>query len=224
MQKSPDINEIASALAKAQSKMALAERDTMNPFFNKTYADLASVWEACRGPLTENGLSVIQCPSADGTMVTVDTMLLHASGQWFSSSLTVVSKKDDAQGIGSVITYLRRYSLQSMVGVAPDDDDGNAAVGGQPQEKVQRQSAKKPQREEPAEMPPTITADDAKYIAEANESIVAAATPDELRTIGEIIKTKSPAIKNALRGIYQTRLSVLETAPSETSEPEASAA
>jgi hypothetical protein len=220
MQKSESINEIATALAKAQSKMALAERDTVNPFFNKSYADLASVWEACRAPLTENGLSVVQFPSAEGNVVTVDTMLIHTSGQWFSSTLSVVSKKDDAQGIGSSITYLRRYSLQSMVGVAPDDDDGNASVGGPPPEQAKRPSKK---RDEPADMPPPLSAEDAKYIADASESIIAAATEDDLRAIGEIIKTKSSAIKNALRGIYQARLAVLET-PSEATKSEASAA
>ena len=130
MNKSENINELAAALAKAQGEMRGAVKDSANPFFKSRYADLASVWDACRVPLTKNGLSVVQTNVGDGAeMVAVETILLHSSGQWISSFLSVKPVKNDPQGIGSCITYLRRYSLAAMVGIAPEDDDGNAASG-----------------------------------------------------------------------------------------------
>ena len=129
MNKSESINELAAALAKAQSEMKGAVKDSNNPFFKSKYADLSSVWDACRAPLTKNGISVVQMPSAAEDVITVDTTLLHSSGQWISSSLYARPSKNDPQGIGSCITYLRRYSLSAMVGIAPEDDDGNAASG-----------------------------------------------------------------------------------------------
>lgn len=129
MTTSESINEIASALAKAQSEMGGAVKDSANPFFKSKYADLSSVWEACRGPLTKNGLAVIQSPSADGLRVSVDTLLTHTSGQWMRGVVSVNAKEDSPQAVGSAITYLRRYALQSFAGVAPEDDDAEAAHG-----------------------------------------------------------------------------------------------
>ena len=124
---SDTIDKLAAALSKAQSVITFAAKDTANPFFKSKYADLASVWEACRKALTDNGLSVIQSPSAEGPKVTVTTTLLHASGQYITSELTMTAAANTPQGVGSTITYARRYALSSMVGVAQDDDDGNAA-------------------------------------------------------------------------------------------------
>jgi hypothetical protein len=129
MERSEQINELVEALASAQGKIGHATKDSANPFFKSKYADLASVWEAIRGPLAEHGLSIIQCPSADGARVTITTMLAHRSGQWICSALTVTAKEDAPQAVGSAITYARRYALQSVAGVAPDDDDGEAAQG-----------------------------------------------------------------------------------------------
>jgi len=126
---SEQINEIAAALAKAQGAMAPAIKDANNPFFHSKYADLASVWDACRKPLTGNGLSIVQSPSAEGTTVKLDTILLHTSGQWMRGTASATAKDDGPQAIGSAITYLRRYALQSFAGVAPEDDDGQAAEG-----------------------------------------------------------------------------------------------
>jgi len=127
MNHSEQINEIAAAIAKAQGQIKGASKDANNPFFKSKYADLASVWDACRGALSANGLAVIQSPSAIGTSVSVDTLLTHSSGQWVAGTVSVTAKEDSPQAIGSAITYLRRYALQSFVGVAPEDDDGNLA-------------------------------------------------------------------------------------------------
>lgn len=127
MNKSDDIKELATALAKAQGAMEAASKDKINPQFKSAYATLASVWDAIREPLSKNGLSVIQLPHTDEQGQTwVDTMLMHNSGQWISGSFKLKPTKDDPQGAGSAITYMKKYALAGM-GVAPDDDDGNLA-------------------------------------------------------------------------------------------------
>lgn len=152
MTRSEQINELAGALAKAQGTMAGAKKDSVNPHFRSNYADLASVWDACRDPLTANGLSVVQSPrlvsaGENAWIVEVETTLLHTSGQFLADAVAVPVTKPDAQGVGSAITYARRYSLSAFVGVAPEDDDGNAAS--QPQANGHT-SAPAPSRPAPA--------------------------------------------------------------------------
>jgi hypothetical protein len=106
-----------------------AKKDSNNPHFRSSYADLASIWDACREPLTKNGLSILQVPSTRPGEVTVWTFLAHASGQYVQGELVLPVAQETAQGYGSAITYGRRYSLAAMTGVAPEDDDGNAASG-----------------------------------------------------------------------------------------------
>jgi len=129
MNRSESIDQLATALALAQGKIRSAIKDTANPYFKSRYADLASIWDAVREPLSSNGLAVLQLPCADGPRVSVTTLLTHSSGQWISSELTMTAKEDAPQAIGSAITYARRYGLQSIAGVAPDDDDGESAQG-----------------------------------------------------------------------------------------------
>jgi hypothetical protein len=130
MDKSETITELAKALAKAQGQISPALKDSENPHFRSKYADLSSVWAACRKPLTDNGLSVVQMPVDAPTpgSVALTTLLLHTSGEYISSTVSAPLTKQDAQGIGSALTYLRRYALSAIIGVvADDDDDGNAA-------------------------------------------------------------------------------------------------
>lgn len=129
MQHSDQIDSLAKALHKAQGELEFAKKDAVNPHFNSRYADLWRIWQAAKPVLVNNGLSVIQgfTPS-DGETVTIVTTLLHVSGQWMRSSLTLKPTKPDPQGIGSAITYGRRYGLSSILGiVADEDDDGNQA-------------------------------------------------------------------------------------------------
>lgn len=128
LQRSEEIGKLAEALAKAQAGIRFAVKDATNPHFKSKYADLAAVWEACREPLSTNGLSVAQFPSAEGAKVTLTTVLMHSSGQWISQDLTMTAAQNTPQGIGSAITYARRYALSAVVGIAQDDDDGNAAT------------------------------------------------------------------------------------------------
>ncbi len=129
MNKSDHINELAAALSKAQAAIKGAVKDSANPFFKSNYADLESVWDACRKPLTDNGLSVVQMPKSKEGRLIVETLMMHSSGQWIAEEVDAKPAKDDAQAIGSCITYLRRYSLAAFAGVCQTDDDGNAATG-----------------------------------------------------------------------------------------------
>ncbi len=129
MNHSDSIAAISAALAKAQGQLEGAKKDSKNPHFKSSYADLASVWDACRDALSSNQIAVIQAPGAVASgVVEITTILAHSSGEWFRETLTVPLAKVDAQGLGSAVTYGRRYALAAMVGVAPEDDDGNAAV------------------------------------------------------------------------------------------------
>ena len=125
--KSHQINELADALARAQSEIRGAKTNSVNPFFKSNYADLDTVIKSCFPQLTKNGLSVIQGNDTDekGSFY-VTTMLLHDSGQWIKSKLKMPVTKPDAQGVGATITYARRFALSAMVGIAQTDDDGNS--------------------------------------------------------------------------------------------------
>jgi hypothetical protein len=127
MNHSPTIGALAAALAAAQGEIKGAVKDSTNPFFKSKYADLGSVKDAAQEALTKYHIAVIQAPKATGALVTVTTMLAHESGEWFSEELTAHAKDESAQSVGSVITYLRRYGLASMVGVTAEDDDGESA-------------------------------------------------------------------------------------------------
>ena len=126
---SQEIGELAKSLAGAQAEIQTAAKGKVNPHFNSRYADLASVWEAVRAPLTKHGLSVVQLPLSDGDRVGVSTTLLHSSGQWLRGTLWGKPDKPGPQALVSCVTYFRRTALAAVAGVAPDDDDGNAAEG-----------------------------------------------------------------------------------------------
>lgn len=145
MQKSESIAALAAALSKAQADMHGAHKDKSNAYFKSRYADLMAVWDACRKPLSDNGLCVIQTTlHTDGELVSVETTLAHSSGEWITGVLSMKPAKADPQGIGSCLTYARRYALSSIVGIAPEDDDGNAATHGK-----QAPATKSPPRPEP---------------------------------------------------------------------------
>ncbi len=152
MSQSECIHELAAALSKAQGEMQAAIKDKVNPFYKSSYADLGSVWDAARPVLSKNGLCVMQKTEMKGGQIMLITVLAHSSGQWVNSELPLMLGKQDSQGIGAAMTYLKRYSLCALVGVVcDDDDDGETAVGrGKTQEKAK---IDKPQNKEP--QPPT---------------------------------------------------------------------
>lgn len=128
---SDTLGKLADALAKAQGMMENAAKDKDNPFFKSSYADLASVWDACRIPLSKNGLSVVQSLSMVESRLLLTSKLIHSSGEWIDSIVPIQPVKPDPQSTGSAITYMRRFSLSALVGIAAAevDDDGNQASG-----------------------------------------------------------------------------------------------
>lgn len=128
MHQSENINELLTAMSKMQGELESAKTNSVNPHFKSNYADLASVWLACRKPLADNGLSVIQLPGEffDNRM-SLTTRIGHSSGQWVESIMTSPVDKPTPQGIGSVLSYMRRYALASALGIYQEDDDANTA-------------------------------------------------------------------------------------------------
>ena len=128
---SATVTELFKALSKAQSKIEGAVKDSTNPHFRSSYADLESVWSAIRKQLADNGLSVAQLVTTikteTGHMMAVKTVLGHSSGEYISTVSPINPVKADPQGVGSAITYMRRYALAAIVGVYQTDDDANSA-------------------------------------------------------------------------------------------------
>lgn len=122
------MKNIATAFVKAQKEFGPALKTNTNPHFKSKYADLSACVEAVVDALNNNGIGLIQQTHEDATGVTVETMFLHESGESLTSGkLHVPASKQDPQGYGSALTYARRYSLMAACGIAPEDDDGNAA-------------------------------------------------------------------------------------------------
>lgn len=199
MRTSELIHEIAAALAKAQAAIEPAAKDSTNPHFRSKYASLLSVNAAILGPLTANGLSVVQEVAAGDKTAMVTTRLVHGSGQWIEfGPLTLPVQKNDAHGFGSAITYARRYGLAAAVSVVADeDDDGNAAV----QRPV---AARAPAAE------PKAFEWDPKALADA---IATAPTMDTLKALGDEVRATKGLDNNAretLRSLYMKRAEALK--------------
>ena len=125
-----DVGALFAALAKAQGQMGAAKKGAANPHFKSKFADLASVLEAILPPLNANGLALVQMPGHSEDKVTLTTMITHSSGGWMcSKAATALGRKNDAQAVGSAITYLRRYCAQAALALPAADDDGEAAMG-----------------------------------------------------------------------------------------------
>ena len=151
MKTSEKIDQLAGALVKAQAIMEGAKKTSTNPFYHSKYADLSEVWDTCRKPLTDNGLCFVQSIGAeketftgkspvknkDGDVtgereviyiwLSVTSRLLHISEQWVEDTISVPVEADP-QSIGKVTTYIRRYGQMALCGIAPEDDDGEAAM------------------------------------------------------------------------------------------------
>jgi len=184
------MKQIATALVKAQKAFGPALKTNTNPAFKSKYADLSACIEAVIDALNENGIAMVQQTREDNTGVTVETMFLHESGESITSGpLHVPASKQDPQGYGSALTYARRYSLMAACGIAPEDDDGNAA------------SKRRPDDRMAVRMPDDVLADWLAYVGEADSvgdlkkraaeaETGAAADPDALSKIRAAVATK----------------------------------
>jgi hypothetical protein len=128
MLQSESVKNIAAALVKAQAKVEGALKDRSNPAFKSKYADLSSVMDACKDALNGEGIAIVQTHApAEAGRLRLETRLHHTSGEWIAGLIDMPLAKQDPQGYGSATTYARRYGLASIIGVCPEDDDGNGA-------------------------------------------------------------------------------------------------
>lgn len=194
-EQSAEINELAAALSVAQGEITGALKDSANPFFKSKYADLASVWDACRTSLSKNNLAVIQVAGTnnDGAAV-ITTTLAHKSGQWIRGSIALMPVKSDPQGMGSALTYARRYALAAMVGVAQVDDDANAASG-----KVTHTKADPLGRDEL-----NVNAEHAKY-ASAIGNALAANDIEKVKTIASDLQEEGEEFYRAVWSLLDSK-------------------
>ena len=146
MNKSESIAELSKSLSKFQGNISAVKKDASNPFFKSKYATLDTIWESIRKPLSDNGLSVIQSLDYIDGKSMLETTLLHTSGEWISGKQYVNPEKDSPQGLGSAITYARRYSLSAILGIVSDEDDD--AESATKRDSKKPQSTEKPIKEE----------------------------------------------------------------------------
>jgi hypothetical protein len=204
---SSSIAKLAAALAKAQGNISAASKDKTNPHFKSRYADLASVWEACRGPLSDNGLAIVQLVASRGSVVTVTTILTHDSGEWIRGALTLTARGSGPQDVGSAITYGRRYGLAAMVGVVADeDDDGNAASGRPAPQQEHRES-----KPAPAEDPK-------KAIESWAARIKACTTADALKALVAEINALPDMLAAQVKKLYAEHKKSLAKPPGEVTK------
>jgi hypothetical protein len=195
---------ISTALVKAQKEFAPALKTNANPFFKSKYADLGVCIEAVIDALHENGIALIQKNHDCDDGVKVETILLHESGEEYSGGiLHVPAAKNDPQGFGSALTYARRYSLMATCGIAPEDDDGNAATKAVQQAPVKQSPA-------PNLVPPPLTD------AEGNECVQAMVQCTDIETLkgifGGAYKRANEKQKKNLTDVYNAQKSLLEKA------------
>jgi len=129
MSEAPIGSKVAAAFVKAQKAFGPALKTSTNPHFRSRYADLSACVEAVIDALNANGIGLMQRTYECNDGVMIETVLIHESGEVLEGGmLHVPAAKQDPQGYGSALTYARRYSLMSCVGIAPEDDDGNAST------------------------------------------------------------------------------------------------
>ena len=161
MEMSEQVDALAKALSKAQGEMGGAVKDSSNPFFKSSYADLGSVIAAIKDSFAANGISYTQFPIRDEAGAGVETILMHESGQWIKSSYTLPLAKFDAQSAGSCLTYARRYALQAIAGIPAIDDDGNQATASAPQSRPAPAPTPAPSRKPKAQQVPQSVKEEA---------------------------------------------------------------
>lgn len=197
MTSSQTIGKLAEALCKAQADMKPAVKEAENPFFHSSYADLATVSKAVFPVLTKHGLSISQITEGEGS---VTTILMHTSGEWISGTLSLKPVKVDPQGIGSAITYARRYALSAICGLATeDDDDGNA---GSEKPRVQAKAVAPTPSPEPEK--PRLSIEQIQLIDIEEQNLDNAKTYDDLKKINESVMNSD--LPEDIKAIFRTKL------------------
>lgn len=131
MIRSESITTLLAALLKARASFDPVLKNAANPHLKSKYANLNSVIDAVDKPLADNGLIIVQASTSTDSVVEVETMLFHAeSGEYIGCNVRLTPAKNDPQGVGSAITYARRYGMLSLLNLAAEDDDGHAATNG----------------------------------------------------------------------------------------------
>jgi len=175
------VSDAIKALVKAQKEMGAVIKNASNPHLKSKYADLGSVLDACQTALHSNGFAIVQPCGKDDHGAYVETVLAHESGESFASRVYLVVGKQDMQGVGSAITYARRYGLLGMAGLAPEDDDGEAT--------------KAPKREAPPPFDPVAAHDRIARKLEAAKTLADLADAWEGATVKDIEDVRSDLAK-----------------------------
>ena len=181
MNKSESIKELAGALAKFHATTPRVVKDASNPFFKNKYASLSNIIEVTQKPLADCGLAVIQMPTGENQLT---TMLIHESGEYISDTYVMKPTKNDPQGLGSAITYQRRYALGAILNLNIDeDDDGN--------------QASKPPKDEPKNLPELI--EGTEDFMKAIEWLTTGGTIERLKKRRSITKEVETSLKEAVK-------------------------
>lgn len=180
MDQSENLQELIIALATAQGEMQAAKFNKKNPHYGSRYADFTSCMDACREPLSKNGLAVMQFTETLNERLFLTTLLAHKSGQYIKARYPINLIKQDSQAIGSAMTYAKRYSLSAMLGIVSEedeglDDDGNGS------------SELKPQAQKAQNTPPSAPAAPIKYV-----------TPVQVAALYEMRKLFTPQSRAAM--------------------------
>lgn len=184
--------KIHAALVKAQAGFAPALKTSSNPHYRSKYADLSACIEAVIDALNSNGIALVQKTHPHDGGVCVETLFVHESGEVLSAgTLSVPAPKNDPQGYGSALTYARRYSLMAACGIAPEDDDGNAAS---------QKPSKAPPQKAASPTPAQIAARVKAAVAEGKASEVASYLQGmPASQLEPIVSLLEPATFDALR-------------------------
>lgn len=205
MEWSEQSDKISAALLAAQRELGPVHKDGKNPHFKSTYATLNAVWETCAPVLHSHDLFVVQAPANGDGNDKLITEIRHKSGQWVRGTLRLNPVKNDPQGIGSAITYARRYSLCAMLGLMQEDDDGNAASAA-PRQQPQRRPEPKPQ---PAAAPATTIDEDTPIlVSDTDKTRIPAAKLSDRELVdvhewyrGRYVKTQKEPAKSQLKAV-----------------------
>lgn len=192
------MNKIAPAFIKAKQAFGPALKDKTNPAFRSKYADLGACLEAVDDALLANGIAMYQETFEDTTGVTVETVFLHESGEMIrSGKLHVPASKQDPQGYGSALTYARRYSLMTACGIAPEDDDGNAAT----KAPAARQQAPAPKPEKRVDVKALVAAMEACTTMEELQNTFASAWKESKGDV--LVKASYDALKSKFTSLAE---------------------